>query len=190
MKTLTFKEKIWGFVLVETLISLAIISVGSLGLINLQGKLIKSRSLANQNNQALVIAIDKIEQLRNYSTKSKYNEIISINDSVQKESALYYRKLIVTTNTNPNYKVVNVSVSWMKQDGNFKTINLQSNIAELSIVNSGKAMKTISALSLKSPPNDNYIGNQGNVVTNKDTQEESEPTVDVDNIETTTSITR
>lgn len=129
-----------GSAIVEALITVTFIGIGSLGLINLQGNLIHSKANANQSAEAMQIAKAKIEELRNYSTISGYNAISSSSDSYNGVNATYSRTWTATQNTNPDYTVIDLTVTWPKQDSSTGTINIRSHIAKLNPVLSGKAM--------------------------------------------------
>ena len=68
-----------GSTLLEALISLAIVSIGALGLINLQSNLIQTKSFANQKVEAMQLAENKIEELRNFSTLDGYDALSTSN---------------------------------------------------------------------------------------------------------------
>ena len=66
----------WGFTLVEVMISLVILSVGSLGLAPLTLSIIKANSLSNQMTRATILAEDKMEELKRLSyTHVQYTQL-------------------------------------------------------------------------------------------------------------------
>lgn len=162
MKFFKLQKSFIGSVLIEALVSVAIVSVGSLGLINLQGNLIRARGEANQQEQAVLLAKSKMEELRNYSTKNEYSAITTGYDNVQGTSALYWRYWGVGTNVQPDYKLIHVFTYWQKPDGGWKIITLVSRIAELSLINSGKVIQSgTTGTTPITPTNDNYNNNGG-----------------------------
>jgi Tfp pilus assembly protein PilV len=152
-----------GSTLVEALISVSIVSVGALGLVNLQGNMIRNRVEADQSNEARILAKAKIEELRNYGTEAEYNAIQSGQDDapITGTTASYTRSWAVTDFSSPDYKTVAVTVSWSDRNGTDQQLIINSDIGLLSLVNAGKAMESTVADVPLEPPNANYIGNQG-----------------------------
>ena len=100
-----------GFSLLELLIALTILAVGLLAMAGLQATAIKGNSHGNAMSQAINLAEDRIEEIRNmdYSTIS-----YAPNPNVETDLKGYFtRETFVEIDTPlPDLKRITVTVSW------------------------------------------------------------------------------
>jgi prepilin-type N-terminal cleavage/methylation domain-containing protein len=101
-----------GFTLVESMLTLAIISVSLLALAGLQITALRGNALSRRITIAASIAEQRIEQLKNTSYAN-----VQAEDATQvTASDLHFtRQVIVTNGPLPNTKSVSVLVSWQDQ---------------------------------------------------------------------------
>ncbi len=124
----TFKQK--GGVLIEALISAAVLSVGILAITKMQTTMARSSIDSNQQNKAIILAQEKIEELRNFSTKAAYTNLSNSSDTLSSKDTTYTRTWSLTPNTDPNYKAVQVAVAWTTATNESKSVQLNSIIAD------------------------------------------------------------
>lgn len=129
-----------GTTLAEALITVSIFSLGALSLINLQSKVIRANSFLFQNGQAMTLANDKLEELRNYIDNTGYSSIASGNDVVVEFTTSYSRNWTVTDMSNPTYKHILVEVSWQKRDGSTDSKRVTTNIGYTNPILNAAAM--------------------------------------------------
>lgn len=134
-----------GFSLLEVFIAFIILAIGIIALGRVQGLSLINENLAEQKAEAANLAHAKIEQFRSYTaltgSGNSYANIISGNESVTGRSAVFTLVWIVSDNTNPNYKSVNMQVTWTGQDGVGRTVALSSIIGEIDPVAAGYAIQ-------------------------------------------------
>ena len=109
------QQVIWpsaGFTLVESMLTLAIMSVGLLALAGLQITALRGNALSRRITTAVSIAEQRIEQLKNTSYAT-----VQAEDATQvTASDLHFtRQVTVTNGPLPNTKSVSVLVSWQDQ---------------------------------------------------------------------------
>jgi prepilin-type N-terminal cleavage/methylation domain-containing protein len=101
-----------GFSLVESMLTLAIMSVGLLALAGLQITALRGNDLSRRMMTAVSIAEQSIEQLKN----TPYTNIQAEAASEVTASNLHFtRQVTVTDGPLPNTKSVSVLVSWQDQ---------------------------------------------------------------------------
>jgi len=101
-----------GFTLVESMLTLAIMSVGLLALAGLQITALRGNDLSRRMMTAIAIAEQSIEQLKN----TPYTNIQAEAASEVTVSNLHFtRQVTVTNGPLPNTKSVSVLVSWQDQ---------------------------------------------------------------------------
>jgi type IV pilus assembly protein PilV len=101
-----------GFTLVESMLTLAIISVSLLALAGLQITALRGNALSRSITTAASIAEQKIEQLKNTSYTNIQAEAAT---QVTASNLHFTRQVIVTNGPLPNTKSVSVLVSWQDQ---------------------------------------------------------------------------
>ena len=101
-----------GFTLVESMLTLAIMSVGLLALAGLQITALRGNALSRSMTTAVSIAEQRLEQLKN----TPYSDIQAEAATQVTASNLHFtRQVTVTNGPLPNTKSVSVLVSWQDQ---------------------------------------------------------------------------
>lgn len=118
-----------GFI--EIMIALLIIGVGIVALSRFQNNLIHSNDLVKQQNEANSLAVNQIETVRDYTTLVGYQGIASGSTTVTGVNATYTINWTVTPFTDPTYKDINLTVSWLDRNGTSQTIRLVTRVAAL-----------------------------------------------------------
>lgn len=128
-----------GFTLVEVLIALLVFSIGMLGLIKLQGEVTLNSADSRMYTQAVNLAQDKVEELRNYVHQTTYDAYTSNLDGseITGSNATFIRTWDITNNDLDGYQDISVTVSWVGIDGEDKEVVLTSQIAEVEPSRSG-----------------------------------------------------
>ena len=98
-----------GFTLVESMLTLAIMSVGLLALAGLQITALRGNDLSRRMTTAIAIAEQSIEQLKNTPYTNIQTEAAS---EVTASNLHFTRQVTVTNGPLPNTKSVSVLVSW------------------------------------------------------------------------------
>jgi type IV pilus assembly protein PilV len=135
-----------GVTLIELLVTLLILTIGIAGLIKFQMTYFYYSDLSKQRAEAVFLAKTKMDALRAFQTipttsgQFAYNDIASGSSTSAGNNATYSINWTVTTHTNPNYKTVNITVSWTDRRNATKSISLSSIIAQLDPSISGVVM--------------------------------------------------
>lgn len=144
LKSLKNREK--GQTLIEALITLLFIAVSVIALIRFQSYLAYNNILAEQRNEASILAIQKIEKLRDFqvlnntSGYTSYQSIASGSSTTNSTTTTYTTTWTVTPSTNPTYKNLDVKVSWTDRNNNSNTVELTTIIAGIDPQNSSTIM--------------------------------------------------
>jgi len=101
-----------GFTLVESMLTLAIMSMSLLALAGLQITALRGNALSRRITTAASIAEQRIEQLKNTSYANIQAEAAT---QVTASNLHFTRQVIVTNGPLPNTKSVSVLVSWQDQ---------------------------------------------------------------------------
>ena len=101
-----------GFTLVESLLTLAIMSMSLLALAGFQITVLRGNALAQRMTTAVSIAEQRLEQLKNTSYTNIQAEAAT---QVTASNLHFTRQVTVTTGPLPNTKSVSVLVSWQDQ---------------------------------------------------------------------------
>ena len=101
-----------GFTLVESLLTLAIMSMSLLALAGFQITVLRGNALARRMTTAVSIAEQRLEQLKNTSYTNIQAEAAT---QVTASNLHFTRQVTVTTGPLPNTKSVSVLVSWQDQ---------------------------------------------------------------------------
>lgn len=123
------RYKLAGFGLIEILITIVVIGVGLLTIAGLYSRTMSASMVSKQRSEAVVIAESMLEQLRG----TVYANIVSGNDSIAAvsgsgSSATYQRNWTVTSNVNPTYKNVAMTITWSDSQGVTQTVSLVTRI--------------------------------------------------------------
>src|SRR5215468_514937 len=101
-----------GFTLVESMLTLAIMSMSLLALAGLQITALRGNTLARRMTTAVSVAEQRIEQLKNTSYANIQAEAAT---QVTASNLHFTRQVTVTNGPLPNTKSVSVLVSWQEQ---------------------------------------------------------------------------
>jgi Tfp pilus assembly protein PilV len=123
--------------LLETMATLVLIAVSVLALIRFQNYLAYTGSTTRQQSDATILAINQIEKLRDFqvinntSGYTSYQSIASGTSTSSTATTTYTTTWTVTPFTNPNYKTIDVTVSWTDRYNTAQSIRLTSMVASL-----------------------------------------------------------
>jgi Tfp pilus assembly protein PilV len=131
-----------GVSLVEALVAMAVMAIGMLALVGVQGTMRLNSDLARQRTEATRIASDEIERLRSFISLTavndrpgeSYEEIASrtltdVQPPGSTANASYTVVRTVVPDPNSGQKVVSVQVSWADRTGVSQTVSLESSIS-------------------------------------------------------------
>lgn len=138
-----FIQRQTGSMLIETVISCAVVGIGALALAKLQADLVSGSNHANLRAEATIIAQEKIETLRRQSDDSTYSNIASANDSITVQNAVFTRTWTSTDITSPNYKKIDVTVAWTGMGGGSESVTLSSIVTENNLKDSGRLTRIL-----------------------------------------------
>jgi type IV pilus modification protein PilV len=130
-----------GFSLLEALISFVIIAVGMLALAKFQADTLENNADAKARTEAVNFAQAQIEQLRNIRDPADFQTALtsgSGTDTATGSHATYTRSWTITQNTDPNYAVVDVIVTWADSTGTTQSVNLSTYIGEVEPAKTGR----------------------------------------------------
>lgn len=117
-----------GFTLIEALIALTVLSLGLMGLAQLQARVFASAGQSKTQTVAVDLAHQKIEELR----ATPYDEIQSAADTPEHRAghqASFARRWVVSERADPDYKAVRVTTSWQSPAGESRSVGLSAFIA-------------------------------------------------------------
>jgi prepilin-type N-terminal cleavage/methylation domain-containing protein len=100
------KQEQRGFTLIETLISLCILSVALLGMSSMVFSVIRATAQSKEMTTATTLLQDKMENLKNTGMSS----LTSGNDSASLGNIMYLRQWAISTVG--NLKTISVTVNW------------------------------------------------------------------------------
>lgn len=118
-----------GFTLLEVLFALAIFSIGLLAVNAMTTMVIKSNYMSKNLTTAVHLAQNKLDELRAGAYTSVVDTSETGLDSQESAGAgIFDRTVMVTTSTNPDYKTVEVVISW--SDPDLRQVAMKTIIAE------------------------------------------------------------
>jgi type IV pilus assembly protein PilV len=132
--------------LVEVLITLLIVVVGVLGIVRFQNYLAYNNSLAQQQEDATIIALQELEMLRDYqvldttSGYTAYQDIVSGAATIVGVTATFTATWTVTTTATPSYKKIDLTVSWVDRNNVTQSIRMITQVAGVDPSTSAAAM--------------------------------------------------
>lgn len=137
-----------GQSLIEVLIAVLFIAIGVIALIRFQHYLAYDNSLVHQKSDAALLAVKQTEMLRDFqvlNTTSGYTAYQDIASStgaatVTIGNTSYSMTWSVTSQTNPTYKTIDVTVSWTDVHSNPQSIELTTQVAGIDPSNSASIM--------------------------------------------------
>jgi Tfp pilus assembly protein PilV len=126
-----------GQTMLEALLTILLIGLVSLAIIGFQNNLNYAGNITQQQNEALLLATKQIETLRNFqviNNTAGYTAYQNINNGTLTVNGLntnYTIDWTVTTQTNPNYKTITVTVNWLDQTQQTQSIMLVTHIGAI-----------------------------------------------------------
>jgi Tfp pilus assembly protein PilV len=121
-----------GLGLIETIATFLIIAGSAIALLRFQNYLAYSNSVTQQQSDAVQLAVNKIETLRDFSTLigvGSYQNIASGSTTSTGVNTTYTLTWTVTTTASPSYKMIDVAVTWIDTRGTSRTIDETSEVA-------------------------------------------------------------
>lgn len=161
-----------GFNLIEAMIAIIVLSVGLLALAALQSRLIRASADGKMQSAALAMAKAEIERQRTYRDAATWRDGIidapaaTVNVSVGGQNFAFTRTTVVdrfrfnpalatpawqtvadnaALNGQPDFKRINVSVSWTTESGDTRQVNLTDVISSLMPSDSARLVATPSS---------------------------------------------
>lgn len=103
-----------GFVLVEAMVALVVVSIGILGIVKLNSVLIQGSGFTKARAEALNIAQDRIEQARDFNLQSGCSDtaLADATDTVTGVNASYTVAVSYPDPSGTNWKTVQACVTW------------------------------------------------------------------------------
>jgi Tfp pilus assembly protein PilV len=125
-----------GFSLIEAMIAFAIVAIGLLAVTQFQASVLQSNAVARSRSEALHLAQEKIESLRNIRDEQEFATKLGTattgTDQTVRGYATYEVNWEISPKTNPPRAIVAVEVSWTDADGETQRVNLITEIAEIN----------------------------------------------------------
>jgi Tfp pilus assembly protein PilV len=121
-----------GIGLIETMVTLLIVAGTAIALLRFQNYLSYSDNVTQEQADAIQLAINQIEILRDFSTLSgsnSYQNIASGTTNSISANTTYNLVWTITTNTSPNYKVIDIIVTWNDRYGISHSIEETTQVA-------------------------------------------------------------
>ena len=121
--------------LIETLITILLIAISVIALVRFQNYLAYTNSLTRQYNDAGILALEKIESLRDFQVinntggYTSYQSIVSGTGTSAGTTATYTLTWTVTANTNPTYKNIDITVSWTDRNNTARSVRFITRVA-------------------------------------------------------------
>ncbi|WP_417226605.1 type IV pilus modification PilV family protein [Amphritea sp.] len=168
-----------GIAMLELVIAVLILAFGVIALGAMQNKTMGKSTYSKAMAEGLVIAEQKLEEMRNFATLSDYNSgIVTGSSSVTGTNAIYTDNWVVTNHTAPDYKTIEMTVSWEDRFG-AQSVQLSSIVAQDDPVEAGKLLFSLSG----SPPSSSSGGStdDGDDTTSDDNADDSDDTPTDDN---------
>lgn len=136
-----------GFTLIEVLISLAILAIGVVVIVKFQGDLLRNMGSTQQQSEAVSLAENKLNELRNYVALTtaegtpSYEQILSGTQTTTNNNTTYTTAWTVTTVASPPYKTVAITVSWTSSSNATESVSLESIIGAVDPTKTGAVMQ-------------------------------------------------
>ena len=140
-----------GFSLLEALFAVLVLALGLIGLARFQGTLVQSSGDTKARTEAINLAQEKIEEMRNLMVAADYTAltgsvtattgVTATEESITGVNSTFTRTWTIVTNTAPNYKTITVNIAWQNNKGEDQTLELESFINFASPKISAKLME-------------------------------------------------
>lgn len=115
-------RSVHGFVLVEAMVALVVVSIGILGIVKLNSVLIQGSGYTKARAEAINIAQDRIERARDFNLQSGCSDttLVDSSETVTGINANYDVAVSYPTPSGTNWKTVQACVTW--DGGNCNTV--------------------------------------------------------------------
>ena len=123
-----FFHKQRGISLIEALIAITVLSLGMLSIAKFQGDLTASSGTTKARAEAIKLAQDKIEELRNLILRAQYDAVADGDDNPVGTNTVFDREWTVTPSGSRMMQIA-VTVSWDDPRGESQAVGLSSIIA-------------------------------------------------------------
>jgi Tfp pilus assembly protein PilV len=140
MNTQITSPKSEGFALIEALIVTSVFVVGFVAASKIEVNMIKEKQIASQENQAMRVSNQKVEQIRNYTDLASYTGIAGSSGSSNAANTAYTNTVTVTTLT--KHKKLDQTVSWTNSTGENKSLTVSNYISQNNPQYSGLLFST------------------------------------------------
>lgn len=128
-----------GFVLLEALVALLVVTGGMLGLSQLQNMLARNSDLAAQRTEATQLASECMESMRALRTTADWNSLPGTRcpPSVAGRNTNFTRTVALGSTVADAMRTASVTVSWIDRENNPQSVNLFSYLANTDPAASG-----------------------------------------------------
>ncbi len=116
MNTSNFSISQKGLSLIEVLIAVTVLGIGLISVMQLQATILKDGSYARKRSEAINLALEKIENFRNFPATLDLASLTGDTDSRQGTTSAFHRTWQITSLDNGQIKV-NVEVAWPNEQG-------------------------------------------------------------------------
>jgi len=140
------KKNTQGFTLIEVLITLLIICFGFLSLTNIQTVLLKSNVFAQQRTEAVMLAQNKLEKLKQTFFISKHQKLKNGSEKIDGKNDQFTLSWKVFE-ISPNIMRINAQVTWPDNEKNYQ-VTKNSTISLSSVVSVYQPIDTKQPLTL------------------------------------------
>lgn len=134
-------HKQFGQGFIEVMLVMVFIAVGVVTMVKFQNSQAYNSADVAAHLNAMQLANHQLEKLRDYVVLSTqtgyaaYSDIANGNTTVTSKGITYTITWVVQTNTSPDYKTVDVTVSWSDRYGVAQSLMLSSRIAGIDPAN-------------------------------------------------------
>jgi Tfp pilus assembly protein PilV len=121
-----------GIGLIETVVTLLIIAGSTIALLRFQNYLAFNNMATQQQSDAIQLAINKIEALRDFSVitgANSYQALASGTSTATGVNTTYTLTWTITPTTTPSYTIIDVTVTWSDRYGQSHSIEETSQVA-------------------------------------------------------------
>ncbi len=131
------RKRLWGFGLIEILVTLGVLSVGIVGVTVLQSTVTKQSSENKSRAEALAIAQSRIEEMRNYTgdvdTLTEFNTLFANTSGFANSTTITGTNASFTRQeqiaSSGDMKTLTVQVTWPDSDDVTQTVSLNTRLS-------------------------------------------------------------
>lgn len=134
-----------GFSMLEAMFAVLVLALGLVALARFQATLVQSSGDTKARTEAINLAQEKIEEMRNLMVATDLSGVNSSDstteDTIVGVNSTFTRSWTITSNTSPNYKTVKVTIAWQNNKDVAQSLDLESYINFSSPKVSAKLME-------------------------------------------------